>query len=94
MKPDVFAEFFRLRMISHGAAHDMDFHFATKSLEALQQGRGSGPEVGKRCGFVEAVIDDDQGDFERVGHWVWKMRERTLNIERPTLRFEGERKKS
>jgi hypothetical protein len=70
MEPDVFTEFFRHRVISHGAADDMDFHLADKGREALQQCGGSGPEVGKRCGFGEAVIDDDKGDSERAGHGV------------------------
>jgi hypothetical protein len=48
----------------------MDLHFATKSLEALQQSGGSGPEVGKRGGFGEAIVDDDEGDFEGTGHGV------------------------
>jgi hypothetical protein len=70
MEPDVLTEFFRHRVISHSAADDMDLHFATKSLEALQQSGGSGPEVGKRGGFGEAIVDDDEGDFEGTGHGV------------------------
>jgi hypothetical protein len=68
VEPDVFAKFLRLRVVPHRATDDVDLDFSVEFLKSLEKSRWRGTKKWQWGGFGEAIIDNDESDFERVGH--------------------------